>query len=137
MTKRRSQIWHKQFHIIDVDIFKVHVGLAVNMTEAEVKRRLRKIAARHFAVLVEALRDWDSDPDLQGRTCCVHGGFVVLLRCDRHKARTAIGTLTHEMVHVVQRLLGDRRVPLSGDTDEVHAYLTEFLVRRALELIHN
>ena len=50
------------------------------------------------------------------------GGSVIWI-----KPNEEIGTLVHEMVHTAHHLLKCRTVPLSEDTEEVYAYLIEFL----------
>lgn len=131
MTKRR--ICDKQFRMVSVDMFRVDVAIAVNMTEREVERKIRKICGDVSIIpaFLDELRGWDAKAPL-GRMCLLGGGFVVLLNSARKDDRVSIATLVHEMVHVAQYLLRKRRIPLSEDTEEVHAYLTEYLVHEAM-----
>lgn len=43
-----------------------------------------------------------------------------------------VGTLTHELLHVVRRLLGLVGIPLNEDTDEAYCYLFGYLVKEVL-----
>lgn len=121
-------------------MFKVDVGVAVNMNEAEIKRHWRKIKPAAFTALCKELAGWDEDKTEEGhalgRMCIVLSSFVVLLNLDRRQFRESVGTLTHEMTHVAQYLLRHRRIPLSEDTEEVHSYLTEYLVTEALRRMY-
>lgn len=51
------------------------------------------------------------------------GGSVIWLHPE-----AKLGTLVHEIVHASHHLLKCREVPLSEDTEEVYAYLQQFLV---------
>ena len=43
------------------------------------------------------------------------------------RPKLGFGTLVHEVVHAAHHLLECRDIPLSDDTEEVYAYLIEFL----------
>ncbi len=43
------------------------------------------------------------------------------------KPHATVGTLVHEITHAAHHLLKQRSVPLSEDTEEVYAYMIEFL----------
>lgn len=135
----RRDFWHKQFHVLTVDMFRTDVGLAVNMTEAELRRSLRRVCSKQ-ELIDEAMGEaegWDAGAEVMyGRMLKMGGGFVVLIRADKGEFRRAIAHLTHEMVHVSQYLLRARRIPLTEDTEEVHAYLTEHLVETALRKLY-
>jgi hypothetical protein len=50
------------------------------------------------------------------------GGCVIWIKNDEK-----IGTLVHEITHAVQHILKKRAIPLVFETEEVYAYLTEYL----------
>lgn len=139
MGTPRRRFWDKQFHVLSVDMFKVTVGVAVNMDEKEIERAVRRVAKPKYVDIdqwVEAeLKGWDESRSTGGRMTQFGGGFVVFLRFEKNCERDAIGIVVHEMVHVAQYLLRDRRIPLQEDTEEVHAYLTEHLVVEALKMV--
>lgn len=139
MPRKRRQFWHKQFHVLTVDMFRTDVGLAVNMTEAELHRVLRRNCSKS-ELIEEAMHEaegWDAGVGaMYGRMLKMGGGFVVLLRTEKGEFRRAVAHLTHEIVHVAQYLLRNRRIPLSEDTEEVHAYLTEHIVESALRKLY-
>lgn len=138
VSRKRREHWHKQFFVLGVDVFKTDVGVAVNMSEAEFGKALKRVCSKQ-ELLDQAMSEakgWDTEGDVDGRMLKMGGGFVVLLRFEKDEFRRAVAILVHEMVHVAQYLLRHRRVPLSEDTEEVHAYLVEHLVEGALRKLY-
>ena len=141
--KTRRDFWHKQFHVINVDPFNTQVSVAVNMTEAEtintvlecINSHDNRHTEREKKFLTEfsvGVQDWDDCPHALGRMIPAGSSYVILLRFDKNKFREAVGLLTHEVTHVVQYLLRDRRTPMSEDTEEVYAYLMQWLTQEIL-----
>jgi len=125
--------WQKKQVInIDVELFKVDVMIFVAMSEKEIRQRKKMVSKKYEKEFLECIEDWDKDSDAQtqGRMHSLGGGFVVLIKTNESWVKT-FGVLIHEMTHVTQYLLKDRRIPLSEDTDEIHAYLVEYLVTTA------
>lgn len=56
------------------------------------------------------------------------GGSVVWARPDAR-----LSTLVHEITHAAHHLLSRRDTPLSEDTEEVYAYLNEFLFKSLVD----
>lgn len=119
-------------------MFKVDVGVAVNLKERDVMKRLRALCSdeAQLAEVKSEIDGWDGCSRTEGRMCLMGGGFVVLLRTIDKPFHKIASLVTHEMVHVTQYLLRKRRIPLSEDTEEVHAYLTEHLVEDALARLY-
>jgi len=137
--KSKRDFWHKQFFVLSVDMFNTDVGVAVNMSEAELERSVKRACsnAEYLAEVKEEAAGWDDDAAcVYGRMLKMGGGFVVMLRLEKGNFRKAVAILTHEMVHVSQYLLRARRVPLQEETEEVHAYLVEHLVYAALRKLY-
>jgi hypothetical protein len=118
-------------------MFKVDVGVAVNLKERDTMKRLRALCDDEsmLAEVKSEIDEWDNATTL-GRMCLMGGGFVVLLRTIDSPFHQIASLVTHEMVHVTQYLLRKRRIPLSEDTEEVHAYLTEHLVGETLARLY-
>lgn len=136
---RQRRFYDKQFFVLNVTMFNTDVGVAINMDERDVLGRLRKVCSNPELLkqAAQEMSGWDDDAGhAEGRMCKMGGGFFVLLRLRKGYFRRAAAILTHEMVHVTQYLLRDRRVPLSQDTEEVHAYLTEHLVEQSLRRLY-
>ncbi len=133
MKKKKKLYYDKNQFVVSVDMFRVEVVVLVNGTDAENKKWLKKICGSKYEGLDESqLEDWETDPTNEGRMIQHRGGYIVLLKFFPKKYCQAIGTLTHEMTHVASYLLRRRRIPLSEDTEEVYAYLTEHLVSESL-----
>lgn len=67
------------------------------------------------------------------KTQCVTA-YVLVARDQPHETR--IRVLTHEAVHVAQRIIGERAgMPLTSETQEAYAYFVEWIVRRGLKVI--
>lgn len=119
------------FHV-SVDMFKVDIVFVCNCNEEETRKALEEACGDNFGQFKSKhLKGWDDTNNL-GRMIPFMGGFVVLLKQDGGGFRTFVSVMAHEITHVVQYLLRDRRIPLTEDTEEVHAYLTEYITREAL-----
>lgn len=131
MKKKRWQ--QRQIFLINADIFKVDVVIAVDSTEADAVKWMKKNAHKRLhEQLAEKFKGWDEDckGDCEGRMFETGGGFFVFIRSNESWVKT-FGTLVHEMTHVTHYLLRNRRMPLSEDTEETYAYLIEYLMSEA------
>lgn len=134
--KKNKQInwWDKKFFVVDVDMFRVDIGFCINSSEKEAANWIKKMSGDQFKNFdLKELNNWDTDAQCLGRMIPFMGSFIILIKPHNMNFRDFVGTLTHECVHVAQYLLRNRRIPLSEDTEEVHAYLTEHLVTHALK----
>ena len=119
------------FHV-SVDMFKVDIVFVCNCNEEETKDALKEACGDNYLNFKKRdLKGWNDDIHL-GRMIPFMGGFVVLLKGAGGCFRTFVSVMVHEITHVVQYLLRDRRIPLTEDTEEVHAYLAEYITREAL-----
>jgi hypothetical protein len=133
--------------VIYVDVFNCHVALAVNLTSKQILshmiRRINKAQDRNrereklfLENLIRELSNWDENPYTGG--LCIHhqGGITVTVRLNKGAFRKAVAILSHEMTHATQYILRQRRIPLNEDTEEIYAYLQDFLLRDALFQIY-
>jgi hypothetical protein len=138
-VKRKATNPHRpQLFVVGVDMFKVDVGVAVNLKERDVMKRLRALCSNEaqLAEVKSEMDGWDNNANMEGQLCHMGGGFVVLLRTIDKPFHKVASLVAHEMVHTTQYLLRNRRVPLNEDTEEVHAYLTEHLVEETLARLY-
>jgi hypothetical protein len=135
---KKPDPYRPRFFKIEADIFKVDVGVAVNLKQHDLMRKVRRLCSDEAMLqeLREESEGWDSAKCGEGRMCKMGGGFIVLLRAEKIGFCTFSALIVHEMVHVTQYLLRDRRIPLVQDTEEIHAYLTEHLVEKALKRVY-
>lgn len=135
--KVKKEFWHKRFFVLTADPFDTDVGIAINATEAEIKKWLKGVSKEKYGMFDEKeLEDWDNSKTNLGRMIPMGGGFVLIIKADKKYFRKFVGTLTHEIIHAVHYMLRNRRVPLSEDTEEVYAYSIESLLRHALYEIY-
>jgi len=141
-TKRRC-LHDKQFHIISLDTFNVSVGIAVNMSEFEVideyRKRINKLPHRDigreeqlFNGMFHEVSGWDACQFTAGRMCRFGNEYLIMVRILKHRHRVGWGVIAHELTHVVQYVTRDRRIPLTLETEEVHAYLMQHLIVEAM-----
>ena len=122
----------KSNFLVRVDIFKVDIIFICNYNEKRTKKVLKESWGDKFSNLKkEDFKGWDIDTTL-GLVMQFQGDFIVLLKGTGGGFKTFVSVMVHEITHVVQYLLRDRRIPLTEDTEEVHAYLTEYITREAL-----
>jgi ribosomal protein L32 len=141
-AKRRREYWHKQFHVLNADVFSSDVALAVNMTEHEVLSALVKFVNKNtyknrpreeafFKEVQEQLAGWDACHS-DGRCIVTPWGCVALVRFSKNRFRRCMSILVHELLHAAHYILRHRRIPLIEDTEEVYTYLTDHLVEVAM-----
>lgn len=133
VAKLKKQCWEKkQIICINVDVFKVDVVIIVDGQEKDAIQWFKRVSDKDVKEFAEGIKGWDEDSKgmVEGRMFELMDGFVVFLKTYKSWIKL-FGNLVHEMTHVTQYLLKHRRIPLSEDTDEVHAYLVEFLVKEA------
>lgn len=140
---KKKPVLKSRYFVLDADPFKTDVGVAVNLTGKELLTIIEKDKWQPRPAVMDRLKtisaEWD-EAQAKGRTTGqmhhVMGGFMVFLKTDEDGFRETMGLLTHELTHVVQRLLRDRDTPLVGATEEVYAYMIDHLVVKALEQMY-
>ena len=133
MKKKVSKKWSDVHDFcVCVDIFRIDILFVCNANKNEAIEILKNSLGSNYEKLdTEHIEDWDSDRHL-GRMIQFMGGFIVLVKNSDGNFRTFVGIMIHEITHVVQYLLRDLRVPLNEGTEEVYAYLTEYITNQAL-----
>lgn len=135
-TNKNVEFWHKKFFVVTADVFNTDIGFCINATEKEVDAWVKKMSGSKYADFEKSqLEDWDNSKENLGRMIQFGGGFVILIK-EIKDFRNFVAILTHEIVHVTHYLLRNRRTPLNEDTEEVYTYLTECLIRQALNKLY-
>ena len=130
---KKKEYWHKQFFAIDLNIFKVDIGVCVNASEKEIKQWLKKISGTNYSDFNQTeLNDWDNSKTDIGRMIGLNGGVIIILKFKKDQFRESIACLCHEDFHVVSHLCHDRQTPLIKQTDEIYAYLIEEIMSKIL-----
>jgi len=138
MKKKIKKVWHQQkAFAFDVAPFETDLVVFINPTEEFMKKSLKDMMGKGYANFDEReIGEWDSSKTDKGRLIKVAGGFAILVKANKNQFREFVGVLTHEIVHAVQYILRQRRIGLSEETEEVHAYLTENLLVRILKELY-
>ena len=138
--KKRNEYWDSKYFSVPCNTFNLDLGVFVNLSEEEIMQHARKAGVKDVVLehLPEAVSDWDADPTLMG--LMIQPGnacYMILLRLNKNRFRDAMGTLVHEVHHAVTYILRNKRIPLTIDTEEVHAYLHEELVTKVLDKLYD
>lgn len=124
----------KQYFNISIDTFRVDVAVFINYSMEEAIRMAKKKKKLHK--LAEYLGECDGNDLLEGaneaRMYPLKQGYAVFFKFYKDSHRKNIGSIAHEVSHIVSWILLDRRIPLSKDSDEVYAYLMEEIVLKIL-----
>lgn len=123
----------KKFFYISIETFRVDVSFFINYSVPEAIKITSK--KKRFEKLNTYLKDCDYDAlegANEGRLYPLNQGFAVFLKFYKNSHRINIALASHEISHLVSWILMDRRIPLSKDSDEVYAYLTEEIMKKFL-----
>lgn len=136
--KKQKEKWYQQRTlIIDMNPFDTQLVVFIDPTEKYIKENLKEVMGKRYTEFDETeIGDWDNSKTHKGRMIKILAGFGILIKVDKNQFRDFVGVLTHEIVHVVQHCLRDRRIGLSEETEEIHAYFTEFLLTTTLKNIY-
>lgn len=124
-----------QLFVVDVGIFKIDVVVAVNLSEAEIIKWFKKATIKKVnEEIAKKIEGWDKESagNCEGRMAEIQGGYIVLLKLSKNAFRVSVGRIVHEMVHVAQFIFKSRRTGHCEDTEELEAYLIEYLVTQTL-----
>lgn len=130
----KKKLEQKKYIHVSIDTFRVDIAVFVNHTFEEAVTYSKRTKKLHR--LAEYLEECDSENILEGANEGImyplKQGYAVFLRLEKDNYRKNIGLISHEVSHLVSFILLDRRIPLSKETDEVYAYLTEEIMLKIL-----
>jgi len=126
----------QKFFYISTDTFKTDIAIFINYTQEEACNIKGKKYEELRLLLKNALtgdveKDF-MDSAILGRMVPLEKGYALFLKFYKNSFRKNIALASHEISHLVSWILLDRRIPLSKDSDEVYAYLTENLTEQFL-----
>lgn len=131
----KKKLWYTpKYLILEIYPFETDLVVFIDMKEADIKKALKEVMGKKYSEFDEKqLDDWDTSTTDRGRMINVLGGFAVMLKVDKNQFRNFVGLLVHELTHVVQYTLRNRRIGLSLETEEIHTYLLDNLTVRILK----
>jgi hypothetical protein len=109
---------------IPLEIFNSQVVVLVGHTQYEVLEWIKKNIEKpeHKSLALEAMKDVSITH--RGRTILLSGGGSIVWIIEQKNS-----TIVHELFHSTCHILKNRETPLSEDTEEVYAYLLEYLTK--------
>ena len=120
---------NKMFKIIPVDVFSTDVVVSINQSYDELYECLcHRFTREEFNL---AWDDWKSD----ARTVTHSDGFIIIRFRDKiGKDSDSISLVAHECYHAAYSVLSRINVQPGIETEEVYAYMIQFLVREILKI---
>ena len=117
------------FKIISVDVFCTDVVVSINQSDDVLYDRLcHRFTREQFD---SAWDDWTSD----ARTVTHKDGFVIVrFRNKIKKDPEHLSLVAHEAYHAAYSVLNKVGIQPGFETEEVFAYMIQFLVREILEI---
>jgi len=126
----------KKYFYISTDTFATDIFFFINYSLTEIKKEIKK--KKKYQELYNLLSDYSEEleENIKGRMYPLKRGYAIQLKLYKNSHRKNISLAIHEINHLVNWLLMDRRVPLTKETDEVYAYLTEELFFKFLNKLY-
>ena len=120
---------NKMFKIIPIEVFCTDVLVSINQSDDQLYDCLcHRFTREQFNL---AFDDWKSD----ARTVTHSDGFVIVrFRNKIKKDAESIGLVAHEAYHASYSVLNRIGIQLGFETEEVYAYLIQFLVKKIITL---
>jgi hypothetical protein len=117
------------FKIIPVEVFCTDVLVSINQSDDQLYDCLcHRFTREQFNL---AFDDWKSD----ARTVTHSDGFVIVrFRNKIKKNAESIGLVAHEAYHTTYSVLNRIGIQPGFETEEVYAYLIQFLVKEIINL---
>lgn len=123
----------KKYFTINIDTFCVDIAFFINYSPGEVVEFAKKKKNKYLYNLVKHLEDGDfNSSGVKAQMYPLERGYLVLLKSYKNSFRINLTYAMHEISHLVSWILLDRRIPLTKDSDEVYAYLTEEITKKYL-----
>lgn len=109
---------------IPLEIFNSQVVVLIGHTQNEVLDWIKKNIDKpeHKSLALEAMTNIPNN--VRGRTVLLSGGGSIIWIIEQKNS-----TIVHELFHSTYHILKNREIPLSEDTEEVYAYLLEYLTK--------
>lgn len=139
--KKKKEYYRPQAFSVTLPEFSQEILVCINLNEKEIRKevnkKVRKDREKEINELLDfQLQGWDEDVNLGQMIEFDVGGYLILLKFEKDEFRKDVGSLVHEVTHVIQYYLRKRRVPLVVETEEIYASMTEYLVVEILKKLY-
>lgn len=120
---------NKMFKIIPIEVFCTDIIVSINQSDDQLYDCLcHRFTREQFNL---AFDDWKSD----ARTVTHSDGFVIVrFRNKIKKDAESIGLVAHEAYHASYSVLNRIGIQPGFETEEVYAYLIQFLAKKIINL---
>ena len=117
------------FKIVPIDVFSTDIVVSINQSDDQLYDCLcHRFTREQFDL---AFDDWKSD----ARTVTHSDGFIIVrFRGKIKKEPDILGLVAHEAYHAAYSVLNKIGIQPGFETEEVYAYLIQFLVREILKI---
>ena len=113
------------FKIVRVEIFTTDLVVSIGQTDDELYDELK-----HRFTKEEFESSYMSSLDRISDACfVVKDGFPIIRFFDKNPDA---GLIAHECFHAVYSILESKKIPLCYETEEVYAYLIQYLVNKII-----
>lgn len=132
MKTKKKELHDKKHFFVVCDTFQLDIAIFVNHSEQEIIKKMSRFkGVKEF--LTKYYNDTkDNDTSTQGYMVELPTGFILSFNFKKDSFRKNCGIIVHEVTHLVQYTLRNRRIPLNEDTEEIYAYMTEEIVKKIL-----
>ena len=121
-TKKKPYYW-----MFDIPMYKVQLAVRINMSAEEAN----KLTFDKYKVEVaEGFAKFYDDGGVRAQfTKSDRGGYAIWVKDIKDST-----SLLHEIIHFVQYLYRDRRIPLTEHTEELYTYTIEYIANKFLDI---
>jgi hypothetical protein len=122
IKKDKSVMW-----LVKIPLFDVELAIRVNMSAEEANK---ETFDRYKVKPAEGFQKFTDTGMTQGQFTAFHcGGYAIWIKDIRNSSG-----LLHELMHFVQYLYRDRRIPMNEDTEELYAYTIAYVAEQVLKM---
>ena len=113
--------------VVTIPLFDVELAVRINLSAEEANK---ETFDRYKVEPAEGFAKFEGDGSIKGQfTKFKSGGYAIWI-----KDAKDTNAILHELVHFVQYLYRDRRIPMNEDTEELYAYTIAYVAEQILTM---
>lgn len=113
--------------VFDTKVYQYDIMVSIDETPEQLRRALKKRWVTDFSGWLEDYL-FNLEPTNTARTVwLVWHQIVLIIKTQKYKHNT-IGTLAHEVFHIVTLIMNWVGIKYSSDSEEAYAYLTGYIM---------
>jgi hypothetical protein len=118
-----------KFFIIEVPVWNIDFYCSVGQTDKEFEKSLKKVVSNSAPV------HWEMPDRCAAKVILDTHGDPFCIRLRSTKSVFNKGSVTHEVVHAVSRILRNRGVVLCDESEEAFTFLAGYITREIYKRI--